>query len=174
MASNGPMRAYPQPPQRDSWFAPLSIDLFAKVLSVTVFQPFVCWMVPLCLRARVFLWESPTMIGSIVWAIAVTLFHIASAINQRIAHGAPREVDLSEEVIVITGGASGLGMLVAEVYGMRGATVAVLDINEMENGEARGVTYYKCDVSDSKQVLATAKQIEEDVSCRPLPVFDLT
>lgn len=104
------------------------------------------------------------MIGSIVWATFVTALWIALTINDRIAHGAPREVDLSEEVIVVTGGASGLGMLVAEVYGMRGATVAVLDVNEMDNGEARGVTYYKCDVSDSKQVFEVAKQVEADVS----------
>lgn len=160
MASN----LYTEPPQRDSWFAPFSVDLFAKVFNVSIFHPFVCWLVPLCLRARVFLWESPTMIGSIVWATFVTALWIALQINDRIAHGAPREVDLSEEVIVVTGGASGLGMLVAEVYGMRGATVAVLDVNEMDNGEARGITYYKCDVSDSKQVFEVAKQIEKDVS----------
>lgn len=76
----------------------------------------------------------------------------------------PREVDLSEEVIVITGGASGLGLLIAEVYGMRGATVAVLDVNEMENTEARGVTYYKCDVGDKEQVVKVAAEIEIDVS----------
>lgn len=159
-----PTNPYPEPPQRDSWFAPLSVDLFAKVFGVSIFHPFVCWLVPLCLRARVFLWDSPTMIGSIVWATLISVLWVLGMINQRIAHGTPRKVDLGEEVIVITGGASGLGMLVAEVYGMRGATVAVLDINEMENGEARGVTYYKCDVSDSKQVFEVAKQIEKDVS----------
>lgn len=78
----------------------------------------------------------------------------------------PREVDLSDEVIVITGGASGLGLLTAEVYGMRGATVAVLDVNEMENTEARGVTYYKCDVGDKEQVVKVAAEIEIDVSSK--------
>ena len=156
--------SYTRPPQQDSWFAPLSIDLIVKVLNVTVFHPFVTALVPLCLRARAMMWDAPMMLGAFAWAAIVSLFWVASAINQRIAHGAPREVDLSEEVIVITGGASGLGMLVAEVYGMRGANVAVLDVNEMENGDARGVTYYKCDVSDSKQVAKTALKIEEDVS----------
>jgi NAD(P)-dependent dehydrogenase (short-subunit alcohol dehydrogenase family) len=79
----------------------------------------------------------------------------------------PREVVPSEEVIVITGGASGLGLLIAEVYGMRGATVAVLDVKEMENGEARGVTYYKCDVTDKAQIARVAAEIERDVSCFP-------
>jgi hypothetical protein len=47
---------------------------------------------------------------------------------------------------------------------MRGATVAVLDVNEMENGEARGVTCYKCDISDKAQVAKVATQIEREVS----------
>ena len=104
------------------------------------------------------------MIAAIAWATIITLFWMANVINQRIAHGIPREVDLSEEVIVITGGASGLGLLIAEVYGMRGATVAVLDVNEMENTEARGVTYYKCDVGNKEEVAKVALEIEKDVS----------
>lgn len=155
---------YPRPPQRDSWFAPLSIDLLVKVLNVTFLHPFVCWMIPLCFRAQTVRWDAPRMLGAFAWATLITLSWMASVINQRIAHGLPRDVDLSEEVIVITGGASGLGMLVAEVYGMRGASVAVLDVNDMENGEARGVTHYKCDVGDKKQVAKAAAEIERDVS----------
>ncbi|CAM1509940.1 Fc.00g002750.m01.CDS01 [Cosmosporella sp. VM-42] len=154
---------YPRPPQRDSWFAPLSIDLLLKVLNITLFHPFICWLIPVCFRAQTVKWEAPPMIISIIWATFITLLWVANAINQRIAHGMPRDVDLSEEVIVITGGASGLGMLVAEVYGMRGATVAVLDVNEMENTEARGVTYYKCDVSDKAQVAKAAAEIEKEL-----------
>ena len=154
----------PRAPQHDSWFAPLSVDLFLKVLNVTFFHPFVCWMIPLCFRAQARQWDDPLMVGSIVWATIVTLAWMGSVINQRIAYGLPRDVDLSEEVIVITGGASGLGMLIAEVYGMRGATVAVLDVNDMENQEARGITYYRCDVSDKDQVAKVAAQIEKEVS----------
>ncbi|KAF3060289.1 hypothetical protein V8C43DRAFT_284188 [Trichoderma afarasin] len=158
-----PPASYSRPPQHDSWFAPLSVDLILKVLNVTIFHPFICWLIPLCLRAQTTKWEAPPMVGAIAWAIFISVMWIASAVNQRIANGAPREVDLGEEVIVVTGGASGLGMLVAEVYGMRGASVAVLDVNEMENGEARGVTFYKCDVSDKEQVAKVAVEIEKDL-----------
>lgn len=137
--------------------------MILKVLNVTIFHPFICWLIPLCLRAQTTKWEAPPMVGAIAWAIFISAMWIASAVNQRIANGAPREVDLGEEVIVVTGGASGLGMLVAEVYGMRGASVAVLDVNEMENGEARGVTFYKCDVSDKEQVAKVAVEIEKDL-----------
>ncbi|KAM4060130.1 short chain dehydrogenase [Hirsutella rhossiliensis] len=157
------MSRYPRPPQRDSWFAPLSADLLLRVLNVTLLHPFVCWLIPLCLRARTVKWEAPPMLAAAAWASLVSLCWVAAAANQRIAHGAPRRVDLDEEVIVITGGASGLGMLLAEVYGMRGATVAVLDVRDMENGEARGVSFYKCDVSDKAQVAKAAADIERDL-----------
>ncbi|KAK5997882.1 putative oxidoreductase C16H5.14c-like protein [Cladobotryum mycophilum] len=137
---------YSRPPQRDSWFAPLSIDLLLKVLNITLFHPFICWLIPLCLRAQTTRWEAPPMIAAIAWAVFISLCWVASAVNQRIAHGPPREVDLGEEV-----------------YGMRGASVAVLDVNEMENGEARGVTFYKCDVSDKEQIAKVALEIEKDL-----------
>ncbi|KYK61187.1 hypothetical protein DCS_02328 [Drechmeria coniospora] len=155
--------SYPHPPQRDSWFAPLSIDLIVKVLKVTLLHPFVCCLIPLCLRARTVKWDAPPMVAAFAWAAFVSLCWLGQAVNECVAHGRPREVDLSEEVIVVTGGASGLGLLVAEVYGIRGATVAVLDVNDMENGEARGVTFFRCDVGDREQVANVAAKIEREL-----------
>jgi len=110
------------------------------------------------------------MVVSITWATLVTLLWMGNVISHRIAYGLHREVDLSEEVIVITGGTSGLGLLIAEVYGMRGATVAVLDTKPLENTEARGITYYQCDVSDKSQIARVAAEIERDVSPPSPPV----
>lgn len=160
MASVG---GFDRPPQRDSWFAPFSIDLFLKVLNVTFFHPFVAWMIPLCFRAEHMDWDKIPMQVSIYYAWAITAWYFLGEINKRVAFGLPREVNLEDEVIVITGGASGLGLLIAEVYGMRGASVAVLDVRDLENGEARGVTHYKCDVTDKAELARVARQIEEDV-----------
>ncbi|KAB5586016.1 hypothetical protein GE09DRAFT_1166586 [Coniochaeta sp. 2T2.1] len=154
---------FTRPPQRDTWFAPVTVDMVVKVARTSFFHPFIAWIIPLCFRAQNMMWDAPPMLVSIAWAAFISVCWIVGAINQRLAFGLPREVDLSEEVIVITGGASGLGMLVAEVYGMRGASVAVLDVRDMENGEARGVTYYKCDVSDKDQVERVAREIEKDL-----------
>lgn len=154
------------PRRKEPWYSPVSVDMLLRVGNITIFHPFIAWLIPLCFRAEHHAWGTKPMIISIVWATIVTLFWMGNLISQRIAFGMHREVDLSEEVIVITGGASGLGLLIAEVYGMRGATVAVLDIvDSLENPEARGVTYYKCDVSDKKQIQNVANEIERDVSC---------
>lgn len=156
-----------RPPERDSWFAPFSVDLILKVLNVTFFHPFVAWMVPLCFRAEHMDWDKIPIRVAIWYATFITVCWTLGQVNRRWAFGIPREVNLEDEVIVITGGASGLGLLIAEVYGMRGASVAVLDVREMENGEARGVTYYKCDVANKDELARVSRQIEEDVS-KPL------
>ena len=69
--------------------------------------------------------------------------------------------------MVITGGASGLGKVIAEMYGMRGVSVAVLDVRvpeEKERSEAlEHVRFYACDVSSLEDVQRAKGLIEEDV-----------
>ncbi|KAI2634394.1 NAD(P)-binding protein [Hypomontagnella submonticulosa] len=153
----------PRQQPRESLFAPLSVDVFLKVLNVTLLHPFVAWIIPLCFRAEHQAFTTKPMIVSITWAVFVTLLWMGNVMSHKIAYGMHREVDLTEEVIVITGGAGGLGLLIAEVYGMRGATVAVLDIADLESTEARGITYYKCDVRDKAQIARVAAEIERDL-----------
>ncbi|KAG4431038.1 hypothetical protein IFR05_013476 [Cadophora sp. M221] len=156
--------SFQAPPSRElSWAKPLSIDLFLKVLNVTFLHPFVAWMIPLCMRAQVMPWTATAMQISIGYASFLTAMFFLGVLNRQIAYSKPRTVDFLEEVIVITGGASGLGLLIAEVYGMRGATVAVLDVKDLEAGEAKGVSVYKCDVGDKEEVARVAVKIERDL-----------
>ncbi|KAI9674135.1 MAG: hypothetical protein M1817_001953 [Caeruleum heppii] len=149
------------------WHAHLSIDLLALILQRSIFHPFIAWLIPLCLRARAVSYANPSMHFAIIYAVGISLLSVLSLINRRVAYGSPRAVDLTKEVIVITGGAKGLGLLIAEVYGLRGASVAVLDVAEMD-GETRGVEFYRCDVGERAEVERVAKQINEDVSaCAP-------
>lgn len=154
---------HPRPPMPESWFQPVSIDLLLKVLNVTILHPFIAWLIPLCFRAKHMEYDAPPIQITIAWATFVTFIWLLNKFSHKLAYGMHREVDLSEEVIVITGGASGLGLLIAEVYGMRGATVAVLDKGELESTEARGITYYKCDVRDKAQIARVAGEIERDL-----------
>ena len=72
-----------------------------------------------------------------------------------------------KEVVVITGGGSGLGRLIAEVLGRRGVAVAVLDVREPEGGgveeEEEGWRWYRCDVSRRGRVEGVRGVIERDV-----------
>ena len=92
-----------------------------------------------------------------------------SALSDRYAYGQPREVNLSDEVVVITGGKGGLGGCIAEVYGMKGVRVAVLDINvgkeeEKASAEDEGdVRCYRCDVGNRAEVEKVWRRVVEDL-----------
>lgn len=147
------------------WHHYLSIDIIWYVLGYTLFHPFVSWVVVLCLRAQYTAYGAPEMRIAVAWSILMSAIGIFGIISEQIAFGSPREVDLAEEVIVITGGVEGLGGLLAETYGMRNANIAVLDTKKVDPDEAeeKGVLYYQCDVGDAKQVEAAAAKIVEDV-----------
>lgn len=121
----------------------------------------------LSLRAQVTPYTDRAFIFATGYAVFLTLLAMAKTVNRRIAYGLPRTVDLSEEVVVITGGASGLGLLIARVYGLRGVSVAVLDVKEVADvegwDESSGVEYYQCDIGNRKEVEGTARRIEKDV-----------
>ncbi|KAJ9191612.1 hypothetical protein DTO166G4_1068 [Paecilomyces variotii] len=155
------------PIRQKAWHEYLTLDLFLAVLNRTFLHPFIAWIVVLCLRAQVTPYEHPAMIIAISYAILLTVYTGAQMVSERIAFGLPRTVDLGEEVVVITGGASGLGQLIAQIYGMRGVSVAVLDVKEVAEiegwEELSGVEYYKCDVGDRKEVEKTARMIEKDL-----------
>lgn len=147
------------------WYHHLTLDLFVKVLANSLFHPFVAWLVPLCLRAAQAPYESTEFIAACVYASSITLLWMLSIINKRVAYGIPREVDWNEEVVVITGGASGLGKIIAETFGMRGANVAIIDVAkpERESEGLAGVQVYQCDVGDAAAVESVKERIENDV-----------
>ena len=147
------------------WHTFLTIDLMIHVLNRSIFHPFIAWLIPLCLRAVTTPYNAPEFIASCVWASIVSCSVVLGVVNKRVAYGIPREVDWDEEVVLITGGASGLGKILAETYGMRGASVAVLDVQrpEKESEGLAGVQYYMCDVGDAAAVEQVKGQIEKDV-----------
>ena len=155
--------SYPQ--AQKQWHEYLTLDVFAKVLYRSIFHPFIACLIPLSICAVNSRPSSPAVINTCIWAIIVIIYHVLATVNHRIAYGKPRKFDLEEEVVVITGGASGLGLLIAEIYGMRGVSVAVLDVKEMtrESEASQNVRWYKCDVGGRDEVERAAKQIENDV-----------
>ncbi|KAK6343221.1 hypothetical protein TWF730_010821 [Orbilia blumenaviensis] len=140
----------------------LNIDLLVQVASITFLHPLGAWMLPLSLRTLTFQWHHPPMWGSMLYAAIITVTWLLQSLNHRLAYGKNRDFNKSEEVLVITGGSSGLGLLLAQVYGMRGMSVAILDVNEPEV-EVRNVEFYKCDVGNYDEVQEVSKRITQDL-----------
>lgn len=160
-----------QSPRRPHpWYHPLTIDLLADIANRSILHPFIACLIPLCLSA---IGTPATWLRfqvACAYAIAITLWALlVQHHGRRVAFGAPRTVSLDDEVVVVTGGARGLGALVAEVYGMRGASVAVLDVAGEDEVDAerlleeKNVAYYRCDVGDRAEVERVYKRIENDV-----------
>lgn len=146
------------------WYSSINFDLFLKVLKNSIFHPFVASLLPLCLRAAETPYSEPAFKNSVYWAIFICLIHAFGPLNEKIAFGAPRTVDHEEETIVITGGASGLGRCLAEVYAMNGTAVAVIDVKpERLANPTTGIKYYECDVGNRGAVKKVWAQIVKDV-----------
>ncbi|KAL8933750.1 MAG: hypothetical protein Q9211_005611 [Gyalolechia sp. 1 TL-2023] len=144
------------------WYMHLTLDLLLHVGSYTIFHPFVAAMLPLCLRALAAPYHSTSFILTSSYAVLVTVVYLLSLVNQRWAYGPPRKVKLLNEVVVVTGGASGLGRCIAEIYAMKGVGVAVMDVGVKEDGDREGVRWYKCDVGDRDMVEQTWQKINDD------------
>jgi NAD(P)-dependent dehydrogenase (short-subunit alcohol dehydrogenase family) len=71
------------------------------------------------------------------------------------------------KVAIVTGGASGLGRVGAELFAREGASVVIADIGDgdevVESIEAEGgeATYVRCDVTDEESVRAVVAHAEE-------------
>jgi len=70
-------------------------------------------------------------------------------------------LDWSEQIVVITGGSSGIGELLANTLAVRNVTVVVLDVKPIVTENY--ISYYECDVSDWEQVKKVAEVVIEEV-----------
>ena len=153
------------------WYHHLTIDFFALILQRSIFHPFMAWLIPLCQRAIGAPGDSIQVLSTTYYAAIITALWILGLLDKRIAYGQPRELDWEKEVVAITGGAGGLGKIMAEMYGMRGVSVALLDVREpdWESEGMADVKFYRCDVGKRGDVERAKAQIEKDVCCESPP-----
>jgi len=68
-----------------------------------------------------------------------------------------------KEIILITGGAGGIGGHVVRLLAERGIKVVVMDVIPMTFEAASNVHYYKCDITSPETIASVAKEIRKDV-----------
>jgi len=71
--------------------------------------------------------------------------------------------DWNKEIVLITGGAGGIGGKVVQLLAERGIKVVVLDVIPMSFETASNVHYYKCDITSPSTIASVAAQIRKDV-----------
>jgi len=74
------------------------------------------------------------------------------------------DMDIKNQLALITGGASGMGAATAETLKADGAKIALVDLSDTvhEKAEQLGVAGYQCDVSDESAVRAILDKIEAE------------
>ncbi|KAH7887541.1 retinal short-chain dehydrogenase reductase [Phlebopus sp. FC_14] len=150
-----------------SAFDTIDIDLVVKILSQTAFSPFFTFFIPLFYLFQGGGTISPIVIKSTVYCAAVSTFWCLKWLsrlyrNQGSLFFAPRPLDWSQQIVLITGGSSGVGELLANTLAVRNVNVVVLDIKPIQT-ENYNITFYKCDVSNWEEVEAVSKKVIEEV-----------
>jgi len=145
----------------------LDIDLLVKVMGHTVFSPFFVFFIPVFYFFQGSPLNSATIIVPSVFCVFITAFwglkwYSRLYRNQASVLFGPPPVDWGEQVVVITGGASGVGELLANTLAVRNVSVVVLDVKPIVT-ENYNITYLKCDVTKLEEVQAAAKEIREEI-----------
>lgn len=100
-------------------------------------------------------------------AVWYTLLYGARALNTRFGNGKARKVVWREQIAVVTGGAGGLGWMIAEVLERRGCGVVVWDVKKpdewTEDEDEEGIRWYKVDVGDAEAVVKAYEKVKRDV-----------
>jgi len=155
--------AGPEPYEGTLAFDNLDIDLILKVASHTIFGPFFTFFVPIIYKGMGAPWTAPTVFYSSAWFLFVTSIWLLQRLSNKYRNsGTPGRLNWGDQIVLITGGSSGIGYLLANTLAIRQVTVVVLDVIPIET-ENYNITFYKCDVSKWEEVERVAKQIEEEI-----------
>ncbi|KAJ5217165.1 hypothetical protein N7468_010173 [Penicillium chermesinum] len=108
----------------------------------------------------------PTKYWKILAPLGVLL--LTHRINQRLSRRAlnnatPAKFDWEEEIILVTGGAGGIGAATVKKLAERGTTVAVLDILPLTYEAPKNVHYYKCDLTNREGLATVAETLTREV-----------
>ncbi|GBE79942.1 Dehydrogenase RED2 [Sparassis crispa] len=148
-------------------FDSFDIDLVVKHLSHTVFSPFFTFLFPVFFLFQGLHWSDPAVLATVGYNLVLCAFWFLKWCSRlyrnqgSLLFGQP-PLDWGEQVVVITGGSSGIGELIANTLAVRNVTVIVLDIKPIIT-ENFNITYYKCDVSKWEEVEAVSKKITDEI-----------
>ncbi|TQN74007.1 Dehydrogenase RED2 [Colletotrichum shisoi] len=71
--------------------------------------------------------------------------------------------DWRREIVLVTGGAGGIGGHVVQLLAERGITVVVLDIQDLTFASGSNVHYFKCDITSTEKLAAVSNEIRAKV-----------
>lgn len=146
----------------------MTLDLILMILANSVFHPWITMIFYLCIAAM-HKHKEPIANYTLYWTGVLAVVEVSMWISQRITFGKHREVKWEDEVVVITGGAQGLGRVLTEMIVRKGGRVAVLDVKEPDQSaeeemERWDLVWEKVDVCDAQAVKEAVGRVVDEVS----------
>ncbi|KIW76591.1 hypothetical protein Z517_09035 [Fonsecaea pedrosoi CBS 271.37] len=155
------------PSDRLSWSRHVTLDLLLLILANSVFHPWITLVFYLCLAA-VHKHKEPLAFYTLYYTAFLVVAELAVWLNHRLTYGRHRKIDWEDEVVVVTGGARGLGRVLAEMLLRKGAKVAVVDIHgpdeeAREEMERWDLVWEVVDVSNAAEVQGAVDRVVDDL-----------
>ncbi|KAJ9614479.1 hypothetical protein H2200_002616 [Cladophialophora chaetospira] len=149
------------------WYRHITLDLILLILANSVFHPWITLVFYLCL-ASVHKHKTPLAYYTLYYTAVLAVVEMSIWLNHRLTYGKHRKVNWEDEVVVITGGAQGLGRTLAEMIMRKGGKVAVLDVLEpdesaREEMERWDLVWERVDVADEMQVKGPVERIVDEL-----------
>lgn len=155
----------------------LTIDVVLHILAITIGNPVLMSLVPLTLLTSTALTASSSQFrwslgyAVLLWTLS-GLRRLDRAVRQgsplsafRPTDRSPRPVDWHDQVVVITGGSSGLGSAIATLVAQSHPSAHVFNLDVNAPGEQHllpNLTHLPCDVSDLASVQAAHARIHSE------------
>lgn len=140
----------------------LTIDFFIHITTILFFNPVLATLLPISFYFSTDLATSSLQFRiSLVYSILLWSCQCLSILNRSIRRGSlspPRRLTWADQIVIVTGGASGLGHALISIMAMNRAKVISLDIESPKN-PIQGVEYLSCDVSSIDQITALESTI---------------
>lgn len=128
--------------------------LLSKINTIPVFESFPTLILSngLCQRG---IWTLCTIGGLYACGEALSRFVLNNWTSDK--------WDWTREVVLITGGSSGIGERMASMFALRNIQVVILDITAPKDSPPQNVRFYKCDITSPDAIQDAARCIREDV-----------
>ena len=102
------------------------------------------------------------------YAVFLLLYTTLTSIFRLLVPHKYRSKSVQNEIVLITGAASGIGKLLAKKFGQLGAQLVLVDVNQLANEQtadelrAMGarVSAFSCDLSNRDEIYCVADQVK--------------
>lgn len=166
-------------------------DVLGRIIRRTALNP--CVILPLYLyyayvpRGQQVVWENPKVLKyTRLFAILSTIRVINNWLERRtLNNGVIDTYDWGKEVVVVTGGADGIGARIVQHLAHRRIKTVVLDVQPLTYERPPTVSYYGCDLTNPSAIEDVCSQIRDVVGaptvlinnagvCRGKPILEMT